>query len=75
MNIFEYELLRAELQSHNYTITDIVESDENTDGFKYKLCRVELTENIEDYALLLAVEKRIKSVLGWHNQNIILELL
>jgi len=75
MNIFEYELLRLELKAHNYTILDIVETDQTTDGISYKVCRVELVEYIEDYTLLLAIEKHIKASIGWYNQNIILELL
>ena len=75
MNIFEYELIRLTLKEHNYTITDIVTTSENTDGITYKVCRIELVETIEDYSLLLSVEKHLKSKLGWYNQNIILELL
>jgi len=75
MNIFEYELLRAELKEHNYNILNIVETNQITDNIEYKVCQVEIVELVEDYTLLLAIEKHIKSKLGWYNQNIILELL
>jgi 7-cyano-7-deazaguanine synthase in queuosine biosynthesis len=75
MNIFEYELIRSTLKEYNCTITDIVTTLENTDGIKYKVCRIELVEAIKDYSLLLSVEKHLTTSLGWYNKNIILELL